>query len=280
MFKFLRLLCILYFYLIPFLDDSYWWDSTTDSFAPRSPSSSSADFPLSGSDHNPISDESSEYSENFGATFERITERYESKIRTLTPQPQKTCNGSRNTEMFTPQPIRRACSQMAEPYSPHPRRRYRSFSSSKKYLGHDFEDLQMAVSDMQVNIAPKLASFLSRTTKGNHSKCNDENHTVIVDSLKLVYKGIQTICSALLDENQFKQPKFTVDGRKVAVENGTEERPESRDSKSPDDDYFDKDVMNLGRLSGLEGYKGDLWGTNGRLAKSTHTCKKGKETTL
>ena len=199
-------------------------------------------------------------------------------MRTLTPQPQQIYRSSRNTEIYTPQPIRRACSQMAEPYSPHPRRRFRSINSGKQYLGHDFQDLQMAVSDMQVNIAPRLASFLSRTAKGSQSKCHDENHTVIVDSLKLVYKGIQTICSALLDESQFKQPHF--EGNKIAVENGVQGRPESRNSKSPDDDYFDKDVMELGRLSGLDGYKGNLWGVDGGVLKNAHPPKKGKETTL
>lgn len=257
-----------------FSDDSYWWDSTTDSFAPKSPSSSSADFPFSGSDQNPLSDGSSDYSGNFCDTLDRIAESYETNKRTLTPQPQKIYKSSMNTEIYTPQPIRRACSQMAAPYSPHPGRRFRSINSGTQYLGHDFQDLQMAVSDMQVNIAPKLASFLSRTAKGNKSKCNDENHTVIVDSLKLVYKGIQTICSALLDENQFKQPQF--DGSKLAVENGTQERPESRES--PDDDYFDKDVMELG--NGLDGYRGSLWGADGRLMKNINPRRKGKETTL
>lgn len=138
----------------------------------------------------------------------------------------------------------------------------------------------MAVSDMQVNIAPKLANFLSRTTEGNRSKCNDENHTVIVDSLKLVYKGIQTICSALLDEDQFKQPEFVADGDKTAVENGTEERPESRDSRTPDDEYFDKDVMGLDRMSEFRGYRGSLWGANVGVLKSRQTNRKGKETTL
>lgn len=266
--------------MISISDDSYWWDNTTDSFAPRSPSQSSAEFPLSGSEQTAISDESSEYSENYGTSLARITERYESNIiRTLTPQPQKMYNGSSHSEMYTPQPIRRACSQMAEPYSPHPRRRFRSFNSGNKYLGHDFQDLQLAVSDMQVNIAPKLASFLSRTTEGNHTKCNDENHTVIVDSLKLVYKGIQTICSALLDENQFQQPKFSaaVEG-KIAVENGSQQRPESRDSITPDDDYYDKDVLSLGWVNEIDGHKGSLWGAN--VVKNKQIAKKGKETTL
>ena len=224
------------------------------------------------------SDDSSEYSRNFCETLEQITQRYESRMRTLTPQPQKMYNGSKYPEMYTPQPIRRACSQMAEPYSPHPGRRFRSINSGKHHLGHDFQDLQMAVSDMQVNIAPKLANFLSKTGKGSQTKCNDENHTVIVDSLKLVYKGIQTICSALLDENQFKQPEF--DGSKIAVENGMQERPESRESRSPDDDYFDKDVMELEKSTGLDGYRGNLWGADGRMIKIKYPLKKGKETTI
>ena len=215
----------------------------------------------------PISDESSEFSENFGTILERISEKYEPKFtRIMTPQPRKLSEGPLSHSSFTPQPIRRACSQMEEPYSPHPRRRFRSFNCGRRQFGYDYEHLQMAVSDMQVNIAPKLANFLSRSADGSQSKCSDENHTVIVDSLKLVYKGIQTICSALLDEDQFKQPNFNVQGSKVAVENGMQDRCESRDSKTPDDEYFDQDVMNVNRLGGR------LWGAN--------TPKNGRETEL
>ena len=249
------------------IDDSYWWDSTTDSFAPRSHSSSSTEVPRGGSDHMPISDESSEFSANFGTILERISEKYEPKFtRIMTPQPRKLSEGPGSHSSFTPQPIRRACSQMEEPYSPHPRRRFRSFNCGRRQFGYDYEHLQMAVSDMQVNIAPKLANFLSRSADGSQSKCSDENHTVIVDSLKLVYKGIQTICSALLDEDQFKQPNFNFQGSKVAVENGMQDRCESRDSKTPDDEYFDQDVMNVNRLGGR------LWGAN--------TPKNGRETEL
>ena len=130
---------------------------------------------------------------------------------------------------------------------------------------------------MQVNIAPKLANFLSSTSKGKHPKCSDENHTVIVDSLRLVYRGIQTICSALLDKDQFKQPDFEFKEAKIPVENGANERSESVGSKSPDDEYFDRDVMEIARLGGIGGR---LWGTHSAMEIRGHHVSKGKETSL
>ena len=62
---------------------------------------------------------------------------------------------------------------------------------------------------MQINIAPKLESIIKQSfsAPGDHG-CDVGSHNDIVDALKLVYGGIQNICTALLDENQFAQPEF------------------------------------------------------------------------
>ena len=122
----------------------------------------------------------------------------------------------------------------------------------------------MAVSDMQVNIAPRIASVLCGSNSTNHATCNDNNHTMIVDSLKLVYKGIQTICGALLDEEQFTKPNFNLKACNASV---------SRElTRSPDDYYYDKEVILKNNM------EGKLWNTNRHVQPCGN--KNGKETSL
>eukprot|EP00794_Sanderia_malayensis_P009987 gene9987-11008_t len=186
--------------------------------------------------------------------------------------------------LSTPQPIRRSVSQMSEPYSPHPRRRYNSISGERNQLVGGYESLQIAVSDMQVNIAPKLASVLSESATGSRADCSDEDHVMIVDSLKLVYRGIQTICTALLDEKQFARPEFNAvsdhsDGPPSVMENGTEESEESSQLGtvvSDDDCYDDGDVDGM---MGNGKSDGNLWNTVGKIC-FTSKSKSKQETSL
>ena len=234
-------------------DDSYWWDTTTDEFTTQPSSSSSGDFLESSLEDLATSEDSKDdqYSELLS---ERIADQYERRLfRATTPQPPGYNNNYRlpGRVLYTPQPIRRCSSQLSEPYSPHPRRRNRSMSVSHNSNNSlDFHQLHMAVSDMQINLAPKLANVLTKSQSVNNGKCgtcNNEAHTTIIDSLKLVYKGIQNICTALLDEEQFAKPDFALNGESELLSNNKEpdnlEKKFYLNGKQSEDDYFDKEFF-------------------------------------